>query len=225
LFQEDYMIKIKVIVADKQPAFREGLCRLLAENADMEIVGQAVDGEELIALAEKLKPDVIVADVALPKINGIDAIKRIRVISPETAVLGTSSFESQTLTLAALRAGGAGFLTKDTPIKDFVNAVRLAHAGSGIIERSAAESIIKSFAAAKEGKKAPGLDLQPREVEVLRQAAKGLRNKEIAKELGISERTVQSHLSNIFSKLGVDSRTEAILKALKQGWLDISDLN
>ena len=92
------MIKIKVIVADKQPAFREGLCRLLAESQDMEVVGQAVDGEELIALAEKTQPDVIIADVALPKINGIDAIKRIRLISPDTAVLATSSFDSQTLT-------------------------------------------------------------------------------------------------------------------------------
>jgi DNA-binding NarL/FixJ family response regulator len=219
------MVKIRIIVADKQPAFREGLCRLLAENGDMEVIGQVEDGEELINLTEKAKPDVIIADVALPKINGIDAIKRIRTISPESAVLGTSSFESQTLTLAALRAGGAGFLTKDTPIKDFVNAVRLAHAGSGIIERSMAESIIQSLAAKQSGKTPQGLDLQPREIEVLKHAAKGLRNKEIAKELGISERTVQSHLSNIFSKLGVDSRTEAILKALKQGWLDISDLS
>ena len=219
------MIKIKVIVADKQPAFREGLCRLLAESKDMEVVGQAVDGEELIALAEKTQPDVIIADVALPKINGIDAIKRIRLISPDTAVLATSSFDSQTLTLAALRSGSAGFLNKDTPINDFVNAVRLAHAGSGIIERGAAESIIRSFEARKQGKTAPGLDLQTREIEVLKKAAKGLRNKEIAKDLGISERTVQAHLSNIFSKLGVDSRTEAVLKALKNGWLDLSDLN
>lgn len=219
------MIKIKVIVADKQPAFREGLCRMLAENQDMQVIGQVGDGEFLLALIEESKPDVVIVDIALPKINGIDVIKRIRIISPDTAALATSSINSQTFTLAALRAGSAGFLTKDTPINDFVNAVRLAHAGSGIIERSSAESIIQSFQAKKEGKTVSGLELQAREIEVLKKAAKGLRNKEIAKDLGISERTVQAHLSNIFSKLGVDSRTEAVLKALKNGWLDISDLN
>ena len=95
------MIKIKVIVADKQPAFREGLCRMLAENQDMQVIGQVGDGEFLLALIEESKPDVVIVDIALPKINGIDVIKRIRIISPDTAALATSSINSQTFTLAA----------------------------------------------------------------------------------------------------------------------------
>jgi two-component system, NarL family, response regulator LiaR len=216
------MPRIRVLIGDKQPTFREGMCRLLTETADMEIAGQTGDGEEFVAMATSLQPDVAIVDVALPKINGIDATKKLRTASPQTSVLVISAFESQTFALSALRGGAAGYLTKDTPIPDLIRAIRLIHAGEGIIQRSTGENIIRNF----NSEPAPrqGLDLYPREVEVLKLTAKGLRNKEIAKELNISERTVQAHLSNIFSKMEVDSRTEAVLKALKDGRLDISDL-
>ncbi len=160
----------------------------------------------------------------MPKLSGIEATKRIKETSPNTAVLIVSAFNYQTYILASLRAGAAGYLTKDTPIRELVTAVRLAYAGDGIIDRSAANNIIRHLIADKDGKKG-NLDLYPREIEVLKLAAKGMRNKEIAKELNISERTVQAHLSNIFNKLEVDSRTEAVLQALKEGWLDICDLS
>jgi two-component system, NarL family, response regulator LiaR len=218
------MEKIRVVIADNHPAFREGLCRLLSDEKELEVVGQAGDGEEIVALSQELKPDVAIVDVAMPKLNGIEATKRIKETSPNTAVLIVSAFNYQTYILASLRAGAAGYLTKDTPIRELVTAVRLAFEGDGIIDRSAANNIIRHLIADKNGKKG-NLDLYPREIEVLKWTAKGMRNKEIAKELEISERTVQAHLSNIFSKLEVDSRTEAVLQALKEGWLDICDLS
>jgi len=218
------MEKIRVIIADNHPAFREGLCRLLSDEKEIEVVGQAGDGEEVVNLARELKPDVAIVDVAMPKMSGIEATKRIKESSPETAVLIVSAFNYQTYILASLRAGAAGYLTKDTPIRELVTAVRLAHAGDGIIDRSAANNIIRHLISDKNGKKG-NLDLYPREIEVLKLTARGMRNKEIARELNISERTVQAHLSNIFSKLEVDSRTEAVLQALKEGWLDICDLS
>jgi two-component system, NarL family, response regulator LiaR len=213
---------ISVIVGDKQPAFREGLCRSLAEMPDMQVAAQTGDGQEFITLCASLKPDVVIIDIALPKINGIDATKKLKSVSPDTSVLVVSAFDSQTFALSSLRAGAAGFLTKDTPLSDLIRAVRLIHAGEGIIARSTGENIIRNLSPEQDARQ--GLELYPREIEVLKLTAKGLRNKEIAKELNISERTVQAHLSNIFSKLEVESRTEAVLKALKDGRLDIGDL-
>jgi two-component system, NarL family, response regulator LiaR len=218
------MEKIKVVIADNHPAFREGLCRLLQDEKGLEVIGQAADGEEIVNISKELKPDVAIVDVAMPKLSGIEATKRIKETSPNTAVLIVSAFNYQTYILASLRAGAAGYLTKDTPIRELITAVRLAHAGDGVIDRSAANNIIRHLIADKNGKKG-NLDLYPREVEVLKLTGKGMRNKEIAKELSISERTVQAHLSNIFNKLEVDSRTEAVLQALKEGWLDICDLS
>jgi two-component system, NarL family, response regulator LiaR len=217
------MDKIKVVIADNHPAFREGLCRLLRDDKEIEVVGQAGDGEEIVKLSGDLKPDVAIVDVAMPKLNGIEATKKIKENSADTAVLILSAFNYQTYVLASLRAGAAGYLTKDTPIRELITAVRLAHAGDGVIDRSAANSLIRQLIAVKDGKKG-NMDLYPREIEVLKLTAKGMRNKEIARELSISERTVQAHLSSIFSKLKVESRTEAVLQALREGWLDICDL-
>ncbi len=218
------MGKIRVVVADNHPAFREGLCRLLADEKDLEVIGQAADGEEIVTLSKDLQPDVAIVDVTMPKLSGIEATIRIKKISPGTAVLIVSAFDYQTYVLASLRAGAAGYLTKDTSIRDLVTAVHLANAGDGIIDRCAANDIIRHLIEDQDGKKV-NLELYPREIEITKLISKGLRNKEIAKELNISERTVQAHLSHIFNKLDVDSRTEAVLQALKRGWLDISDLS
>lgn len=216
------MGKIRIIIADSHPVFRDGLCRLLADEPEVEVVGRAANGEEAVALAGKLKPDVAIIDIATPVLSGAEATKQIRQVSPQTAVLIVSSFNYQSHILSSLRAGAAGYLTKDTPIQDLVSAIRLAHQGEGILDREAASKLIRRLVNDKEHKTG-NLGLYPREIEVLKKTAKGLRNKEIARDLKISERTVQAHLSNIFSKLDVDSRTEAVLHALKEGWLDISD--
>jgi DNA-binding NarL/FixJ family response regulator len=213
---------IRIIVADSHPVFREGLCRLLGEEPEIEIISKATNGEEAVTLTRQLKPDVVIIDLATPVLSGPDATKQIKRVSPETAVLMVSTYNYQTHILASLRAGAAGFLTKDTPIRDLVSAIRLAHQGEGILDRDAAGKLIRRLTN-NHRRKTGSLDLYPREIEVLRMTAQGLRNKEIARDLNISERTVQSHLSNIFSKLNVDSRTEAVLEALKEGWLDIAD--
>ena len=217
------MDKIRIIIADNHPAFRDGLARLLSDEKDMEVIGQAADGEEAVKLTNELKPDVAIIDVTMAKLSGIEATRRIKVESPNTAVLIVSAFNYQNYILSSLRAGAAGYLTKDTPIPELAAAVRLAHAGDGIIERTAASKIVRKVIEDKNRQKG-SLDLYPREMEVLKLTAKGLRNKEIARDLSISERTVQAHLSNIFGKLDVDSRTEAVLQALKEGWLNLSDL-
>jgi DNA-binding NarL/FixJ family response regulator len=205
------MSKIRVILADRQPSFRAGLCRSLSETSDIEVVAQTGHSKELLELSASLRQDVTVIDAALPGINGIAALKQIDTLLPDSATLVLSEFESPALTLAALRAGAAGFLTKDTPVEDLIGAIRLIQAGEGILERKSAENLIRSQKAAGR----TNLELYPRELEVLKSTAKGLRNKEIAMALNISERTVQSHLSNIYSKMAVESRTEAVLKALK----------
>ena len=217
------MQKIRVVIADNHPTFREGLSRLISEE-EIEVVGQAADGDEVVILAKNLKPDVAILDVSMPKLNGIEATKLIKENTPQTAVLMVSAFNNQNYVVASLRAGASGYLTKDTPIRELVNAVHLAHAGDNVIDRKASNDIIRNLIANKDNKKGH-LDLYPREMEVLKLTSNGMRNKEIAKELRISERTVQAHLSNIFSKLEVNSRTEAVLQALKQGMLDIGDLS
>ncbi len=218
------MPRIKVIVADDHPAFREGLCRILSNEKELEVVGRASDGEEMVSLSKSLKPDVAIVDVAMPKLNGIGATKLIKKNNPDTAVLIVSASSDQAYVLSSLRAGASGYLTKNTSIGDLITAVRLTYAGDSVIDHSIASNIIKHFAADKDGKKGK-FELYPREIEVLKLVAKGMRNKEIARELSISERTVQTHLVNIFNKLDVDSRTGAVLQVLKGGWIDICDLS
>ncbi len=166
------MKTIRVVVADNHPAFRESLCRLSADEKELEIVGQAADGEEIVTMSKDLQPDVVILDVNMPKQSGIEATKFIKEASPKTAVLIVSAFYYQTYILASLRAGAVGYLTKDTPISELVTAVRMAYAGDSIIDRSAANNIIRHLIADKDGKKAL-LDLYPREIEVLKLTSRG----------------------------------------------------
>lgn len=218
------MGKIRVVIADDHPAFREGLCRLLCDENEMEVVGQAADGEAAISLSENLNPDVVIMDISMPRLSGIEATKRIRDCSPDTAVIVVSAYNYQNYILASLQAGAAGYLTKDTPIRELIAAVQLANTGGRIIYRSVVESLIQRLTSSKYDGKG-SLGLHSREIEVLKLIARGMRNKEIARKMNISDRTVQSHMVNIFNKLDVGSRTEAVLQALKNGWIDICDLS
>jgi DNA-binding NarL/FixJ family response regulator len=218
------MEKIKVLVADKHPIFREGLCRLLEDENDLEAVGKAADGAEAVRLAKELLPDVAIIDVAMPGINGIEAATQIRATSPGTAILMMSAYGYESYMLASLRAGAAGYLLKNIPLRDLINAIRLVHAGEGVFDLKAASRILSRVAGDKGEEKRDLEGLRRRELEVLRLVAKGLGNKEIAAQLVISERTVQTHLVNIFRKLGVSSRTAAVFTALKEGWLTLDDL-
>ncbi len=218
------MEKIKVLVADDHPTFREGLCRLLQDEKDLEVVAASGDGESAINEAKKKLPDVAIVDIAIPKLNGIEAAKQIKEVSPNTAILMVSAYSYPSYVLAALRAGAAGYLLKDTPLQEIINAVRMVHTGEAVFDMKATGKILRRLATDKVERQKSAEELQPRELEVLNLAAKGVGNKEIASRLNISERTVQTHLVNIFRKLRVSSRTEAVLHALKEGWLTLDDL-
>jgi len=217
------MADIKVLIADDHPIFREGLARLFRDGGGLDCVGVAEDGEEAIKLARELKPDVIIMDVQMPKINGVDAALQIKKASPDTAILILSAYKYNDYIIAAMQAGVDGYLLKDTPRDELMEAVRMIHSGKGVFNLEATGEILRRISAA------PGAGLHPaglgrRELEVLKLAAKGMSNKQIAHALSIAENTVGTHLVSIFKKLGVESRTEAALYALKEGLITINDI-
>lgn len=220
------MEKIKVLLADDHPAFREGLSRLLSEQDDLMIVGEAADGEEAVELVNKLKPDVAVVDVAMPKLSGLEAAKRIKEVCPDTAVLIVSAYDDEQYIINAIEAGAAGYLSKSTRVRELTAAIRAVHNDEMIFDSSAARKVFNSITVSKNKPSTdePSSPLNRRELEVLKLAAKGMSNKEIAQELTISTRTVQSHLVNVFTKINVNSRTEAVLHALREGWIALDDL-
>jgi len=221
---KDETAKIRVLIADDHPAFREGLARLLAEEGDIQVVGQANDGPEAVKLAKELLPDVAIIDVAMPNLNGIETTKQIKAVCPATAILVVSAYGHDSYVLGAVQAGAAGYLLKNVRVKDLVAAIRALNAGEAVLDPTAAHKVFRRVAQGVSGATEVSGELHERELELLKLAAKGMTNKEIARELDISVRTVQSHLVNIFAKLEVGSRTEAVLHAVKRGWLTLDDL-
>lgn len=218
------MEKIRILVADDHPIVRNGLCQLCEAEEDLECIAKVDDGEQAVKLAKELVPDVAIIDIAMPKMNGIEAAKQIKEDFPSTAVLIISAYKYDYYLLACLRAGVDGFLLKDAPPTEIVNAIRMVHAGRGVFDLETAGKLMRDLAASKDTGSLGSTELCLRELEVLKLAAKGMGNKEIADRLSISKHTVGSHFVHSFRKLGVQSRTEAILYALKQGWFNIDDL-
>lgn len=218
------MKKIRALLADDHPAFREGLSRLLYEEGDVEVVAKTADGEEAVKLVKELQPDVALLDVSMPKLNGIEAAKQIKASCPQTAILMVSAYGYESYLLASLQAGAAGYLLKNAPLRELINAVRSVNSGQGVFDLKATGKVLRRLATGNGDNKATLEELHHRELEVLKLVAKGIGNKEIARQLDVSERTVQTHLVNIFKKLGVSSRTEAAIHALKEGWVTLDDL-
>jgi two-component system response regulator DegU len=162
-------------------------------------------------------------DVAMPKLNGIEAATQIKETCQNTAILIVSAYDYESYMLAALQVGAAGYLLKSAPLHDLINAIRLVHGGEGVFDLKVSSNVLHRLAS--KGEKGAGLvGLSHRELQVLKLGAKGLSNKDIASELVLSKRTIQTHLVSIFKKLGVSSRTEAVLHAIKEGWLTLDDL-
>jgi DNA-binding NarL/FixJ family response regulator len=217
---------IKVLLADDHALFREGTRNLIEQEEDMQVVGEASDGAEAVSLVTELKPDVALVDIAMPTLNGIEATKQIKEKHPATAVLILTAYDNDQYIVALLEAGAAGYLLKNVSGKELISAIRSVHAGESVLHPVIARKVFGRLAGGKiEPEKTPGEEeLSEREIEVLKLAAGGMSNQDIADKLFLSRRTVQSHLSNIFRKMDVGSRTEAILQALRTGLVTLDDI-
>lgn len=219
------MKKIRVLLADDHPSFREGLERLLREEADVEVVGQASDGQEAVDMARNLHPDVVILDVSMPKLNGVEATKQIKEACPETSILILSAYDNNPYVLSAIEYGADGYLLKSARYQEVITAIRAVHGGGKVLDSAVAKKVFSQLGGrANTGAGKASQQLHPRELEVLKVAAKGMSNKEISQELSISVFTVQTHMVNILQKLEANSRTEAVLRALKEGWITMDDL-
>lgn len=217
------MSTITVMLVEDHILVREGTRELLDRENDLQVVAEAGDGEEAVKLAAEHRPDVVIMDIAIPKLNGIEATKQIKATNPAIAVLVLTAYDDDQYVFALLEAGAAGYLLKDVSTNDLIKAVRAVSAGESVLHPSIARKVINRFAQPT-GTEPESLDqLTDREMEVLKLAARGMTNREIARELTISIRTAQAHLSHIFSKLEVGSRTEAVLRALREGWFSLED--
>lgn len=226
------MANIRVIIAEDHAVVREGTRELIDREPDIEVVGEATNGAEAVALADRLLPDVAILDISMPIMTGIEATERIKAAHPLTAVLVLTAYDDDPYIFALLKAGAAGYLLKDVASSEVVRAIRCVHAGEPVLHPAIARKVMARFSAEQAASGTPiepaisqkKLSLTDREMEVLRLASSGMTNAEIADNLFFSVRTVQVHMTHIFSKLGVGSRTEAVIASLRQGLLTLEDI-
>jgi len=215
--------KIKVLIADDHPLLREALRHALDNEEDMEVVAEAANGEEAVKLTSTLKPHIVVMDIVMPKLNGIEATKKIKEIAPDTAILILTAYDDDEYVLGLLDAGAAGYILKSARGRDLVGAIRAINSGESVLHPNIIARLLKRamMTPVKENK-AQEL-LSERESEILRLVTTGMSNKEIAEKLFLSQRTVKAHLTNIFNKLNVASRSEAIVKGLQWGLVTLEN--
>jgi NarL family two-component system response regulator LiaR len=220
------MSGIKVLLAEDHVITRQGMCRLLEEESDLAVVGEAGDGEEAVQMVTEMQPDVIIMDIAMPKLNGIEATRQIKLLCPSTAVLALSAYDDDEYVFGLLEAGAAGYLLKTANGDQLISAIRAVYKGEPVLDPIVARKVINRFRSPSQmmGSERRPEHLSDREMDVMKLAAKGMSNKEIADELVLSKRTVEGHLRSTFNKLGVASRTEAVLYGLRKGWFALEDL-
>lgn len=211
---------IRVLIADDHAVVREGLRAFLALQDDVEVVAEAADGEEAVEAVERLTPDVALVDLVMPRVDGIEAIRRIRALNGATRVIVLTSFVDEDKMLPAVRAGAAGYLLKDVQPQELVGAIRTVHGGGTLLHPAVVEELVREVS--REGERtAADNPLTERERQVLALIARGRANKAIAFELGVAEKTVKTHVSNILGKLGLSDRTQAALYAVREGLVDL----
>jgi DNA-binding NarL/FixJ family response regulator len=215
---------VRVLMADDQALFRRGLFVLLGSEPGIEVVAEAKDGEEAVAMAAELAPDVALLDVRMPRMDGIQAARRIRELLPSTKVLMLTVSDEEDDLYEAVKAGANGYLLKEVSVEDVAAAIHAVVQGQSLISPSMASKLLREFNAlarqAAEREQLPAPVLTPRELEVLRLVARGMSNKDVADQLFISENTVKNHVRNILEKLHLHSRMEAVMYAVRQHLLD-----
>lgn len=219
-------LKTKILIADDHPLLCEALCQTLSKEQDMEVVGKANDGEEAVSMASQLQPDVVIMDILMPKLDGIEASKRIKATTPNIAILILTAYDDDNYVLGLLEAGAAGYLLKSARGQDLVEAVRAIRAGESVLHPEIIEKLLKRAMLKSVGAAKPRTNelLSEREKEMLKLLATGMGNKEIAKRLCLSLRTVKAHMSHIFTKMNVASRSEALVEALRSGLISLEDI-
>ncbi len=207
---------IRVLLVDDHPVVRQGLRALLSTQEGIEVVGEAGDGAAAVAAAERLSPDVVLMDVVMPRMDGVEALRHIAERRPQTRVVMLTSYADERRAMEAVDAGASGFLLKDATPRDVVSAIRAAHRGEAVLHPAVAAKLM----AERRRPPAAHADLTPRELEVLRLIARGHQNKVIAAELHVSEKTVKTHVSAVLRKLDVTDRTQAAMYAVREGLAD-----
>ncbi|HEY97574.1 MAG TPA: response regulator transcription factor [Dehalococcoidia bacterium] len=220
------MSDITIVLGEDHLITRQGILRLLEDEEGLKVIGEASNGEEAVQIVTELKPDVVIMDIAMPKLNGIEATRQIKVINPYTGVLILSAYDDDEYVFAMLKAGAAGYLLKSVGGDELVRAVKAIHNGEPVLDPVIAKKVMNYF---KFQNRIPSVKedtehLSSRELDIIKLAARGLTNKEIADKLHLSYRTVEGHMRDVFNKLGVGSRTEAVLFGLKKGWLTLDEL-
>lgn len=208
---------ITVLIVDDHPVVRQGLRTFLESRQGIEVVAEAADGEQAVARAARLRPDVVLMDLVMPRLEGVQAITRIVSQHPDTKVIVLTSFAGGDKVVPAVQAGAAGYLLKDVDPGELEAAIRAVHRGESLLHPSAAAELVQQV---RRPGAARGASLTPREREVLAALARGRSNREVARELVVSEKTVKSHVSSILAKLGVADRTQAALWAVREGFAD-----
>ena len=219
---------IRVLIVDDHALFRRGLEMVLAEEPDFELVGEASDGAEAVAKAGEALPDVILMDIRMPKSSGIEACRAMKEVAPSAKIVMLTISDEEEDLFEAIRAGASGYLLKDIPYDEVADVVRAVHGGQSLINPSMAAKLLTEFAALakrdgeERAQEVPAPKLTDREMEVLRLVARGMNNRDIAKELFISENTVKNHVRNILEKLQIHSRMEAVMIAVRENLIEFS---
>lgn len=208
---------IRIVVADDHPIVREGLVAILGTQSDFLVVGQVGDGAEVVRMVTEKRPDVLLLDLEMPEMDGVEALRRLREAEVQVRVIVFTAFDTDERILGAVRAGAQGYLLKGVPREEVFQAIRVVHAGNSLLQPIVASRLLRQVSQGNVSSVTGINALTPRELEVLRLLMRGLQNKEIASELVVTERTVKFHVSSILMKLGAGNRTEAVAIANKQG--------